>query len=200
MLDMAGKPPAPLKPEIDLKSINQPSQLNSVLAAVLLVSMLVITLTVFFLGRAQTKKLAALDQEKANITSELQTGSLAKTATKAEQVAQALGTLQRGTKDGLVWSGLFQTLQGVSTNGITLQSLSIDTKNLMKLEGKSQSYVLLAQYLATLRTAPVLKRTDLLSAALVETLEGQQVNFVLQVEIDPTKVALSQITSEGSSQ
>ena len=35
MLDMAGKPPAPLKPEIDLRSINQPSRLTELLVGLL---------------------------------------------------------------------------------------------------------------------------------------------------------------------
>ncbi|MEK7460982.1 MAG: PilN domain-containing protein [Patescibacteria group bacterium] len=198
MLDMAGKPPAPLKPEIDLRSINQPSRLTELLAGFLVLAMVVMTLSVFFMARAKTDELTRLDETYATLSNEIQAGKLANITKKAEQVAQALAMLKTGTKDSLVWSGLFQTLQGVSTNGVTLVSLSVDSKNLMKLEGTSETYVLLAHYLATLHTAAVLKRVDLLSASLVETLNGQKVNFVVQIEIDPAKVEKNIVKTEGN--
>jgi hypothetical protein len=188
MLDLAGKPPAPAQPEVNLKSINKPSVLSEVLAGVLVVTVGLLTLVMFFMARSETTKLQTLDEEHVTLTAQVQSGKLAETAKKAEQVAQALAVLKKGNQDGLVWTGLMKTLQGVSTNGITLVSLSIDARNTMKLEGTSPTYLLLAHYLATLRTAPVLKKVDLVSASLVESLEGQGINFVMQIEIDPLLV------------
>ena len=191
MLDLAGKPPAPPKPDVDIQSIDSPAKVNQFLAALLVGLVAIITLTAFFLGRAQTKKLGQLDEDYTNLASEVQSGIMAETAQKAEQVARALAVLKSNGSDAIMWSGLFKILQTVSTDGVNLVSLSVDSHNQMKIEGDSQSYVLLAHYLATLRTAPVLKKVDLVSASLVETLAGQKVNFVMQIEIDSAKVTAS---------
>lgn len=199
MLDLAGKPPAPPKPEVDLKSINQPSVLTEVLAGGLIGVVGILTLVIFFVARTEAKKVAALDEQYATLSTQVQTGKLAETTAKAEQVAEALAVLKSQGNNGLAWSALLKTLQGVSTKGINLVSLSVDARNTLKIEGASPSYLLLAHYLATLRTAPVLEKADLLSAALVEGIDGQRINFVVQIEIDPNLAPKAVSTSgEGN--
>lgn len=187
MLDLAGKPPTPQKPDVELASINQPSRANEILAVLVILSVGLATLMVFFLDRAEAKKLAQLDEQYASLTRELQSGTYLETATTATQVSQGLAVLRESGKAGLAWSALFKIFQGITTNGVVLVSLSIDSRNLMKIEGHAQSYVQLAHFLATLRTAPTFKRVDLLSASLVESLQGQRVNFGLELELDPAK-------------
>lgn len=185
MLDVSGtqsaQQPPVVPPKTNLASIDDSSHLQEIMPALLVVIVAAVTLVVFFLGRSYATQAQRQQAQYTALAAEFDVAPLAGVSTKATQLSQSLQVLHKATQKQMIWSKLLLDLQLTTQPNITLSTLSVDQKNLLKIDGKADSYPAVATYLATLRSSPLVSEANLISAQLADTGNGR-VAFALEVQ------------------
>jgi Tfp pilus assembly protein PilN len=191
MLDVTGaqaaQPQPTAQPKANLASIDDSSHLQEIMPALLVLIMAAATLVVFLLGRSNATQAQRSQIEYGALMGELSVAPYSDIAAQANQISSSLRVLRRLNQKELIWSKLLQNLQLTTQTGITLSSLSVDTKNTLKLEGQADSFDSVAKYLATLRASSLIAEADLLSAQLADTGNGR-VNFSFDLKFKPEQL------------
>ncbi|MBI4175014.1 PilN domain-containing protein [Candidatus Berkelbacteria bacterium] len=196
MLDLAGKPQIPVDQGKQLPSVSGPSYLHEIMGSILVGIVLVASVLMFFLDRAAMQQLSRLDDQYDQRQQELLTAPLVDIHTRVLQYTQAAAILRARVADGPAWSNFLKEIQKTFSPGITLNTLSVDDKGLVKLDGSATSYQEVATYLATLRGSSQFQEIELIVTSLHETAGGRQVQFSLAFVV-PSVAKLAGVTVAG---
>lgn len=200
MLDLGGKTPTGAAQRQELSSIEQNSSLAAVFPALLVVIAAVMTGLVFFLGRAQETQLNRLDQVYQTSSAALESADAVAAIDQATGVANGLKILHASLDQQVLWSQVLKDTQQTTIADVRLQTLTIDERSNLRLEGQASSYQTLASFLATLRGSTFVQRADLVSAALSDTKAGQRVQFALTAQLVTPKVTAAGALTPGGAQ
>lgn len=189
MLDLGGQPPVVAKPQPDMKSTDAPSHATEIFAAALVGLVLVATLGIYFLSRAEASALKKADQTYQELDSALRSEPLATIGNQARHIAAALAVVRSADSGQASWSNLLKDMQTTTISGISLTQVSVDQKGLAKIEGRAASYDQIASYLATVSASTFVTEADLISTARVEDQKGIYFPFVISVQLDRAALA-----------
>ncbi len=202
MLDVSGapevQPPAAAQPKGDFSSFDESSHLQDIMPAVLVLVVAAATLIVFLLSRGSATQALRQQAEYSALSGELTVAPLGDVARTAQQIGDSLRVVRLTSQKQLIWSKLLQDLQLTIQSNVTLSNLSVDEKNILTIEGRTDSYDSVAKYLATLRASSFVRQANLISAQLADSGNGR-INFAFDVEFKPDLLRPTSAATPSSS-
>ncbi len=136
--------------------------------------------------KTQTMSLIATRTRSVDqLTAELGTPELTKTATLADQLRLGTTALQAAVAKQPVWTPLLTELVNRMPAGSTLVSVSIDDSQHLRLNGSATTYQHLATLLATLAASDQFQGVELESSTLNESTQGISIAFSVKATIVP---------------
>lgn len=190
MLDLAGGMQV-AKPQPEINALEAPSNLQDILAGLLVVCVGMATLAVFFLTRAENRALDTATTQYTQLQAEVTSGPLKEVANTARHIADAITILDATKMTSVPWSVLLKDLQVTTSPGVTLRSLTLDQEQTLKIEGEAASYDVLAKYLATLRASSALTQAELISANLGQGGNQPTIHFVTSMRVKTDALSAS---------
>lgn len=162
-------------------------RLTTMLAGLLVLLAGVATLTVFFLAKAKATELLQLDSQYETLAAQLESPSLQAIGERAIAVSKKSQLFLKAAAVPDRWLILLEELQSVTSPGVQLLSLSMDQRNLIRIEGSTTSHELVASLLATLEASEKFENVTLVAVTAHDEAPSASVQFTIGVSfVEPT--------------
>lgn len=146
-----------------VESTDAAPRLHGIMAGVLVLAVGLAAGTVFFSAKAKATELRQLDGQYQTLADQLASTAFQDIEKRALEVNTKAKILLERSAVPDRWVTLLEELQRVTSPGVEILSLSMDQRNLIRVEGRTNSHELVAGFLATLVASTKFEDVTLIS-------------------------------------
>lgn len=180
-------PTPPLAKGGAIPSVSDSSSKALLVVVFSLVALVVIAGGFLSYVQADTKsKITTLDRNVKKLREDLAKPERVTIEKQANQFSLAVKSLQKFTAIPSPWTGFLKELTNRVPAEVALTNLSVDEKNIIRLNGTTNNYQNVAKFLASLKASDQFKAIELESSSVNQSETGVTVSFAVRAEFATT--------------